>query len=111
VAAQERLAFAVEGSHDGFWYWDLQSNSFHCSPAWEALLRFEPGEVKSHPDEWLDRVHPGYLAELQKRIAAHLLGDTDQFRSEHRLRRKIIHTFGSPRAVRRYGTARVKRSR
>ncbi len=36
----------------------------------------------------LSRVHPGYLAELQARIAAHLQGESEQFRYEHRMRHK-----------------------
>ena len=85
---RDRLAKAVEGSQDGLWYWDLASGAFHFSPAWEQLLGFEKGELEHRSDEWLDRVHPGYLAELQRALAEHLEGTTEHFRSEHRLRRK-----------------------
>ena len=87
-AARHRLTHAIEGSQDGFWYWDLDANTFHCSPSWAMMLGYTPGELTTHPDEWLDRVHPGYLAEMQNRISQHLLGHSGCFGSEHRLRCK-----------------------
>ncbi len=87
-AARQRLSHAIEGSQDGYWYWDLTANTFHCSPSWAMMLGYTPEELTNHPDEWLDRVHPGYLAEMQSRITEHLLGHTTCFGSEHRLRCK-----------------------
>jgi diguanylate cyclase (GGDEF)-like protein/PAS domain S-box-containing protein len=88
VFAKEFQERAVEGTLDGLWYWELQADVFHFSPAWATLLGFQPGELASHPDEWMNRVHPGYLARLQAELAAHLYGNKSQFRNEHRIRRK-----------------------
>ncbi|MEP7364545.1 MAG: EAL domain-containing protein [Acidobacteriota bacterium] len=88
LTVRERLEQAVEGSQDGLWHWDLQSNAFHFSPTWAKLLGFEKDELENRSEEWLDRVHPGYLAEMQRALAEHLQGTTEHFRSEHRLRRK-----------------------
>jgi diguanylate cyclase (GGDEF)-like protein/PAS domain S-box-containing protein len=88
AASHKHLALAVQGTQDGLWYWDLKSNTFQFSSAWEALLGFEKGELKMDPKEWLSRVHPGYQSELRARISAHLHGETEQFRHEHRVRRK-----------------------
>ncbi len=86
--ANSHLALAVQGTQDGLWYWDLKANTFRFSSGWETLLGFEKGELSKDPNEWLSRVHPGYRAELQARITAHLQGESEQFRYEHRLRRK-----------------------
>lgn len=85
---REYLERAVEGTQDGLWYWELKGDVFHFSAAWAALLGFERSELKNHPDEWMNRVHPGYVARLREELANHLHGDAPQFRNEHRLRRK-----------------------
>jgi len=61
---------------------------FHGSDSWAAMLGYQAGELGNNPDEWFSRVHPGYLTELRAKLAAHLKGQSDQFRLEHRLRRK-----------------------
>jgi diguanylate cyclase (GGDEF)-like protein/PAS domain S-box-containing protein len=85
---RDRFELAVQGTHDGLWYWDLKSNVFHGSPSWGAMLGYQEGELENTPEEWLSRVHPGYLAELRTQLAAHLEGQSEQFHHEHRLRRK-----------------------
>lgn len=85
---REYLEVAVEGTQDGLWYWELKGDIFHFSAAWAAMLGFERSELKQHPDEWMNRVHPGYVARLREELASHLHGDAPQFRNEHRLRRK-----------------------
>src|SRR5689334_5907622 len=86
-AAGNHLALAVQGTQDGLWYWDLKTNIFRFSSGWETLLGFAKGELSQNPNEWFSRVHPAYRAELDARIGAHLRGETEQFRYEHRMRR------------------------
>jgi diguanylate cyclase (GGDEF)-like protein/PAS domain S-box-containing protein len=85
---RNRFELAVQGTHDGLWYWDLKSNVFHGSPSWEAMLGYQAGELKNSPDEWFSRVHPGYLTELRAQLAVHLEGQSEQFHHAHRLRCK-----------------------
>lgn len=85
---REHFERAVAGTRDGLWYWELKSDVFHFSAAWAALLGFTPEELATHPNEWLDRVHPGYLDRLRTELTAHLYGTETQFRNEHRIRRK-----------------------
>lgn len=85
---RERFELAVQGTDDGFWYWDLGSNVFQFSSSWGAMLGYERGELESNPEEWFSRVHPGYLVKLKAELSAHLSGQADQFRNEHRMRRK-----------------------
>jgi len=86
-AAGSHLALAVQGTQDGLWYWDLEANIFRFSSGFETLLGCAKGELSQDPNEWLSRVHPAYRAELDARIRAHLQGETEQFRYEHRMRR------------------------
>ncbi len=86
-AASSHLAQAVQGTQDGLWYWDLKANTFRFSSGWETLLGFAKGELSQDPNEWFSRVHPAYRAEMDARIRAHLQGETERFRYEHRMRR------------------------
>lgn len=88
MLAKEHFERAVAGTRDGLWYWELKSDVFHFSAAWAALLGYSPEELTKHPNEWLDRVHPGYLDRLRTELTAHLYGTEPQFRNEHRIRRK-----------------------
>lgn len=83
-----RFERAVEGTQDGLWHWDLEKKILQLSPTWELLLGYMPGELSSSPEEWFQRVHPGYLASLHKALNDHLEGKTQQFRHEHRIQRQ-----------------------
>jgi diguanylate cyclase (GGDEF)-like protein/PAS domain S-box-containing protein len=85
---RDRFELAVQGTHDGLWYWDLKSNVFYGSASWAAMLGYREGELENNPDEWFSRVHPGYLTDLRTQLAAHLEGHSEQFHHEHRLCRK-----------------------
>lgn len=85
---RDRLTLAVAGTEDGLWYWDLKSEVFYHSPSFAVMLGFQPGELKEKVDEWLDRVHPGYVAELRDELSAVVHGRTAQLQNTHRLRRR-----------------------
>ncbi|HEU0123719.1 MAG TPA: EAL domain-containing protein [Bryobacteraceae bacterium] len=85
---QEYVEQAVQGTQDGLWHWDLKTDEFHYSAAWASLLGFQPEELRKHPDEWLTRVHPGYIARLRSELSAHLYGEAPHFCNEHRIQHK-----------------------
>ncbi len=84
----ERLELAVRGTDDGLWYWDIKSELFEFSPSWAAMLGCVEAELDTKVDTWLSRVHPGYLSEVSSQLSAHIQGQSNQFRNEHRLLRK-----------------------
>jgi diguanylate cyclase (GGDEF)-like protein/PAS domain S-box-containing protein len=99
--SQERYALAVSGAKDGLWDWDLEGDRIYLSPRWKAMLGFETGEIGESPSEWLGRVHPEDLPELQHALSAHLQGETPDFESEHRM----LHRDGEYRWVLTRGLA------
>jgi diguanylate cyclase (GGDEF)-like protein/PAS domain S-box-containing protein len=91
VAAEierERFLTAGEATQDGLWFWDLTSGSFSYNASWARLLAHKPGELREDVEEWLSRVHPGYVEDLRADIAEHLKGTVSLFSNEHRLLRK-----------------------
>ncbi len=99
--SQQRYALAVSGAKDGIWDWSLEEDRIYLSPRWKAMLGFEEGEIGESPSEWLGRIHPDDLPEVRHAISAHLLGQTPDFESEHR----ILHRDGGYRWVLTRGLA------
>jgi PAS domain S-box-containing protein len=83
--SEARWKFALEGSGDGVWDWDVLSNRVYYSPKWKRMLGYEVDEVIDSLDEWEKRVHiedkEGVYAELER----HFRGETPSYESEHRL--------------------------
>jgi PAS domain-containing protein len=58
-ASEFRWKFAVEGSGDGLWDWDVPNSRVFFSTRWKEMLGFAQDEVGNGLDEWSKRVHPG----------------------------------------------------
>ncbi len=88
AASEERYALVIRSANDGLWDWNLENNEMHFCLRWKAILGYEEADIGTSPDEWLSRVHPEDIEEVQSSITAHLVGSTSHFQSEHRLRHK-----------------------
>jgi len=86
--SEERWQLAVEGSNDGIWDWDLETNRVFFSPRWCSMLGYGVGEIKPKPEEWFDRIHPEDSLAVSLQLQAHLKGETDFYNCEQRLRTK-----------------------
>jgi diguanylate cyclase (GGDEF)-like protein/PAS domain S-box-containing protein len=88
TASEQRCAMLLKGASDGGWDWDLATNRMHFCERWKGMLGYAADELSERPDEWFTRVHPEDIERVQSEIMSHLLGQTPQFQSEHRLRGK-----------------------
>lgn len=86
--SEQRWQFAVEGSGDGLWDWDLQTNQVMFSRRWKALLGYEEHEIGGHPDEWRLRIHPEDYVEVMSALEATLNNQADSYSMEFRLKCK-----------------------
>jgi diguanylate cyclase (GGDEF)-like protein/PAS domain S-box-containing protein len=82
----ERLALAAEGANDGLWQWNLKTQEFYVSGRWRAMVGLEAGAAIAGPGEWLERVHPDDINNLNAALDAHLAGSAPIFQHEHRIR-------------------------
>ncbi len=87
-AREKQLARVIEGSDQGFWDWNLQTNDFHVSPRWETMLGYEPGEMNVSIEHWAEHVHPDDLAASLASIKRHLEGQTDRHELDLRCKTK-----------------------
>lgn len=73
-------------ARDALWDWDLTADTLRLTRRWREMVGREPEEVAASSDEWLSRVHPADLTQLQVDIAAQTTGRRSRFESEHRVR-------------------------
>lgn len=91
--SEERYSLAVRAANDGIWDWDLINGVVYYSPRWKTLLGL-PDELEIvSPQDWLDRVHPDDIENLNLAISSHLEGITPTVQCEYRM----IHQDGAYR--------------
>lgn len=85
-ASEERLAFALEGTQQGLWDWDLVNGVVYRSPRWFAMIGEAPGSVPETLDAGLSRIHPDDRAGVEQAIRLHLEGHMPRLQAEYRIR-------------------------
>ena len=80
-----RWEFALDGSGDGIWDWNVQTGHVFYSRQWKAMLGYTENEIGSTVDEWSARVHPEDMPRCQEIIDDHFRGNTPDFVLEHRM--------------------------
>lgn len=86
--SEYRWRFALEGSGDGLWDWDVQTDAVFFSQRWKEMLGFADDEIRNSLDEWSKRVHPDDKAQTMAAVRAHFDGKTPIYTNEHRVRCK-----------------------
>jgi diguanylate cyclase (GGDEF)-like protein/PAS domain S-box-containing protein len=85
MESEERWKFALEGSGDGVWDWNIQTGEARYSKRWKEMLGFAEGEVQNKASEWSDRVHPEDTSRVMAAIQAHIDGKTPSAEVEFRM--------------------------
>ncbi|MFZ2403535.1 MAG: PAS domain S-box protein, partial [Methylobacter sp.] len=80
--------FAIEGSGDGVWDWDIQADDVKYSNRWKEMLGYVENDILSTEQEWLSRIHPDDLSYVAGVLQAYLSGKTATYVVEYRLRCK-----------------------
>lgn len=70
--SEERYELATQGANDGLWDWNLKTNEIYYSSRWKSMLGYENEEISNKPDEWISRIHPEDLQQMQVQLDAHL---------------------------------------
>ncbi|MBI5110059.1 MAG: CHASE domain-containing protein [Rhodocyclales bacterium] len=83
-----RWKFALEGSGEGLWDWDIARSTVFFSPVWKRMLGYEEQEIGDELGEWSDRIHPADLPGTMAAVNDYLTGRSPQYLNEHRVRCK-----------------------
>ncbi len=86
--AEARWRYAIEGSGDGLWDWDMNSGKVFYSERWKSMLGFSDEDLSGHIDEWSTLVHPDDKQRVLDAVQDHLSGKTHEFEQEYRVRCK-----------------------
>ncbi|MFC1490843.1 PAS domain S-box protein, partial [Candidatus Latescibacterota bacterium] len=83
--SEERWHFALEGSNNGVWDWNIQSGEVYFSIQFKAMLGFEDHEISGSLDEWDKLIHPDDKELVRHDIQRHMDGETNIYENEHRI--------------------------
>ncbi len=81
----ERYSLAIDGTSDGLWDWDLESDTVFFSSRWNGLIGLPERDVVAGPLHWFERVHPDDLSGLKNMLIEHLSGNARNFEHEYRI--------------------------
>jgi diguanylate cyclase (GGDEF)-like protein/PAS domain S-box-containing protein len=84
-ASEERWKFALEGSGDGVWDWNIQTGELFLSRQEMTVLGFEGEDAThTHIDEWVDRQHPDDRPTRKNALEQYLSGRAPIYTCEFR---------------------------
>ncbi|MEZ6235564.1 MAG: CHASE domain-containing protein [Phycisphaerales bacterium] len=86
--SEERWEFALVGSGDGVWDWDVPTGSVRLSERWKTMLGYEADQIDERVETWSDLVHPDDLPATMEAVQAHFEQRTPAYRAEFRMRRQ-----------------------
>ncbi len=85
---EARWQFALEGSGDGIWDWNVLTGDVFFSHQWKAMLGYDDADIPGRFETWESCVHPDDLAACRAALEDHFAGRTQTFVAEHRQRAK-----------------------
>lgn len=83
-----RWKFAIEGTGDGLWDWNLLDNTVFFSRCWKEMLGYTEDEIGNGLEEWESRIHPEEKPAVMAAVQDYLDGKTSIYANEHRVRCK-----------------------
>ncbi len=101
----ERFDLAVQGTSDGIWDWNLETNEIYYSPRWKSIIGYAPHLIRNVPGEWFERIHGEDRTKLERALEGLLRGRDAKLECEYRIR----HKDGSYRWVLTRGTALMRK--
>jgi len=88
VESEYRSKFAIEGSGDGVWDVNVQTNDAIYSKRWAEMLGYEEGEILPSRNQWRALIHPDDQQSVLDAGNAYLEGKTEIYVVEYRIRCK-----------------------
>jgi PAS domain S-box-containing protein len=84
--AEERWKFALEGSGNGVWDWEINSEKVHLSAYFMQMYGRGSDSVDANPQAWSELVHPDDMPQVLQDFEEHLSGKSPYYQNEHRVR-------------------------
>lgn len=89
--SEQRWLFAVEGSRNGIWDWDISTGEVFLSDRWKEMIGYAPDELECVFKTWESRLHPEDRETVLDCLQEYISGKSKEFESVHRLRHRDGH--------------------
>ncbi|BAP55692.1 PAS domain-containing protein [Thioploca ingrica] len=89
--SEERFDLAMQGSNDGLWDWNLDTDSVYFSPRWKQMIGFQEQEMSNRFEELINRIHPDDSSLVLAKIEDYLSKKTPVYEVQFRLQHKEGH--------------------
>lgn len=85
---EERWRFALDGSNQGVWDWNIANGEVFYSDSYKRLYGFEENELKARIEEWESRIHPEDRKKMDKAVEEHVSSEDPYYESTYRIKAK-----------------------
>lgn len=82
-----RWRFALDGSDQGLWDWDLATGQVYYSPQWTGLLGYAHDPGRPSLELRQSHIHPEDRARVERALDRHLRGLVPRYECEYRMQR------------------------
>jgi diguanylate cyclase (GGDEF)-like protein len=82
---EEICSLLCKASNDGLWYWDIRTDQLLLIGSWYQHLNLADFEPNTKMRQWIDRIYPADLPEVQRAFVNYLDGDIGQCRCRYRV--------------------------
>ncbi|MCJ7758335.1 MAG: PAS domain S-box protein, partial [Gillisia sp.] len=86
--SKQRWQFALEGSGDGVWDWNIPEGKQYMSDQAKSMLGFDAEEALTDVKEWDERIHPEERKRSDQALMDCLDGKTPDYKIEKRIKCK-----------------------
>jgi PAS domain S-box-containing protein len=90
-AFEERWRFALEGTNQGVWDWNIPANEVFYSSSYKKLYGFGEDDLVGNEDKWKERIHPEDKKKFEDSIDIHINGSDPYYESTYRVKGKDGH--------------------
>ena len=84
--SEERYRLVLEGSNEGIWDWNVDSQVVYCNDRLLRMIGLSPGEREIEKDRFYEQIHPDDRAAVKNSIQNCILGKNNQLEVEFRVR-------------------------
>jgi len=84
--SEERYRLVLEGSNEGIWDWNVESQVVYCNDRLLDMIGLSSGQREIEKDQFYQQIHPKDREEVKTNIENCVLGRTHQLEIEFRVR-------------------------
>ena len=91
LESNQRLELAIEGSREGIWDWNLQTNSLHFNHFAAEMLGYDLADFPDTLEGFLEYMHEDDVEPTREALIQHLRADLPIYETEYRIRARDGH--------------------